>query len=202
MCDFKSVIITLALALCASTTLAHAEPINDFSIVDEDLPIYSFGRVSMAVPTTADDHVGTIGAGFGMQFLPHEQNGTSNNVGLRLIWVPDGPRNPLDSDAIDIGSSWGTVIDWQHIFSPARRMSFYTNIGFGFMYGEPTDAERRAYPEQKLTNVVVPILEGGLGLRVVSRALGTGGGRVFFAPEVGFVPGINAPYAGLKFGIM
>lgn len=194
--------IFTVLTLCAATTVASAKPVNDFVIVDEDLPIYSFGRVSMAVPTTADDHVGTLGAGFGMQFLPQDRDGTSNNIGLRFIWVPDGPRNPLDSDAVDIGSSWGTVVDWQHIFSPARRMSFYTNVGFGFMYGEPTDAERAAREGQNLTNVVVPILEGGLGLRVLSRALGKSGSRAFFAPELGFVPGINAPYAALNFGLM
>jgi hypothetical protein len=188
--------------LCATTVAAQAQPVTDFTIADEDLPMYSFGRVSMAVPTTADDHVATIGAGFGMQFSPTKQSGAGNNVGLRLIWVPDGPRNPLDSEAIDIGSSWGTVVDWQHVFSPARRMSFYTNVGFGFMYGEPTEAERGNYPDKNLTNVVIPILEGGLGLRVLTRALSEGGARVFFAPEIGFVPGINAPYAALNFGLL
>jgi len=198
---YRKAIITI-LALCASTAFAHAQPVNDFAIADEDLPIYTFGRVSMAVPTTADDHVGTIGAGFGMQFNPLDGQSSGNNVGMRVIWVPDGPRNPLDSDAVDIGSSWGTVIDWQHVFSPGRRMSFYTNVGFGFMYGEPTDVERMARPDQKLTNVVVPILEGGLGLRVLTRKLGAGGPRAFIAPELGFVPGINAPYAALNFGLM
>ena len=194
--------ILTVLALCATTAFAHAQPVSEFVIADDDLPIYSFGRVSMAVPTTADDHVGTIGAGFGMQFNPLKGSSAGNNVGLRLIWVPDGPRNPLDSDAVDIGSSWGTVIDWQHVFSPARRMSFYTNLGFGFMYGEPTEAERQARVGQKLTNVVVPILEGGLGLRVLTRKLGSSGPRAFIAPEVGFVPGINAPYAALNFGLI
>jgi hypothetical protein len=198
---YRKAIITV-LALCASTALAHAQPVTDFVIAEDDLPIYSFGRVSMAVPTTADDHVGTVGAGFGMQFNPPDGQSAGNNVGLRVIWVPDGPRNPLDSDAIDVGSAWGAVIDWQHVFSPARRMSFYTNVGFGFMYGDPTDVERAAHPDQNLTNVVVPILEGGLGLRVLSRKLSSDGPRVFFAPELGFVPGLNAPYAALNFGLM
>ena len=194
-------IITI-LALTATAAIAHAQPRDDFAIADDDLPIYTFGRVSMAVPATGDHGVGTIGAGVGMQFSPLKKELGGNNLGLRFVWVPGGPQNPLDADAIDIGSVWGVVFDWQHVFSPTRRMSLYTAIGFGFMHGVPTEAERLARPEQRLTNIVIPVAEAGLGLRVLTRALGATGPRAFIAPEVGVVPGIYAPYAALNFGLM
>tara|TARA_B100001093_G_C26720988_1_gene967817 strand:- start:849 stop:1055 length:207 start_codon:yes stop_codon:yes gene_type:complete len=51
-------------------------------------------------------------------------------------------------------------------------------------------------------NQVVPILEAGIGMRVLSRKLSGSGTRVYVAPELGYVPGIDAPYGALNFGIL
>lgn len=181
---------------------------DKIEIEDESLPIYSFVRISNAVPTNGSDDVIALGLGIGVSQIDKQANRAGSNVGLRLIWIPDAPANPLQENGPDLGSAWGPVVDWQLMFSPRRRISVYTNLAVGFIYGKPAknDEQKNRYytshGEEEGKNQVVPILEGGIGMRVLSRKLNGSGTRVYVAPELGYVPGIDAPYGALNFGIL
>ena len=49
-------------------------------------------------------------------------------------------------------------------------------------------------------NVILPILEGGFGIRL-SR-MTNDGSLVFVSPELGFVPGAVAPYTAVSIGVI
>lgn len=53
----------------------------------------------------------------------------------------------------------------------------------------------------KPMNVVLPIVEGGVGIRVLSRKFDSGS-RVFLTTEIGFIPGDTAPYTAISFGVL
>ena len=56
--------------------------------------------------------------------------------------------------------------------------------------------------QEKARNVILPIVEGGLGIRLLSRPVSGGTLRAFCAPEIGVVPGAEAPYAALSVGLL
>ena len=147
----------------------------------------------------------TLGAGFGVVFENDRRGGPEHHLGMRVIWVPNPPENPLgDEQSHDVDNAWGPVIDWKMLLSPQRRVSLFTSASLGFVYGVPevdalTPSEMGA--DTELSNVVLPILEGGVGVQLSTRELGRSGMRLYVAPELGFVPGILAPYAALSIGI-
>jgi hypothetical protein len=182
---------------------------DELQIVDESLPLYGFLKMSNAVPTDSTQDVVAMSVGIGITHLPKEATGIGSNIALRLIWIPDAPANPLDKNALEIGSAWGPIFDWQVMMSPRRRVSVFTNVSFGFIYGKPegeptveTIGGSRVSDAERNKNQVLPILEGGLGLRVLSSKLGSSQLRLFVAPELGFVPGINAPYGAISIGLL
>ena len=91
------------------------------------------------------------------------------------------------------------------IASPRQRISFYTNVSVGFIYGTPSKTKNVGFEKtygQKPQNLVLPIIEGGMGLRVLSKRLNRNNMRAFLSTEVGLVPGAMAPYAAISFGFL
>ena len=181
---------------------------DQLEIVDESLPLYGFVKMSNAIPTDSTEDIVAMSVGIGITHLPKAEDGVGSNIALRLVWIPDAPANPLVNDAPEIGSAWGPIFDWQVMMSPRRRVSVFTNVSFGFIYGQPqenTDDKAggtRFSDSEGGTNQVVPILEGGLGLRVLSSKLGSSKLRLFVSPELGYVPGIDAPYGAITIGLL
>ena len=50
--------------------------------------------------------------------------------------------------------------------------------------------------------MILPIIEGGVGIRLLSRKLGGSKTRAFIAPEIGVVPGAKAPYTAVSVGLL
>mgnify|MGYP001186635244 CR=1 FL=1 len=173
----------------------------------EEMPLYVMGRSSVAIPSEGIGEVVTLGAGFGVVFEPDKNGsgGSEHHLGMRLIWVPNPPKNPLgDEQDLDVKNAWGPVLDWKILFSPERRISLFTSASLGFVYGVPEVEEltpsASGYRDEP-TNVVLPILEGGVGVQLSTKELGSSGMHLYVAPELGFVPGILAPYAALTVGL-
>jgi len=160
------------------------------------------------VPTNGTEDIVAMGIGVGVSHLPKKGQGAGNNIGLRLIWIPDAPANPLKEGSPDVGSAWGPGLDWQLMFSPRRRISVYTSLAFGFVYGKPDQNKMNTCCDGVQVDIdpdknqVVPIFEGGVGLRILSPKMGNSKMRFFVSPELGYVPGIDAPYGALNFGLM
>ncbi len=221
--------IWLIFALCLACTRAWADsdekvpsragpvvksgPVDDLDFIDDDdLPLYVLSKTSLSVPADADHDVLSIGAGFGVVFNSHRtdhENGWmanwGHNLGMRFIWVPTPPENPLASRHPDIDQAWGPVGDWQAFSRPRSRVSFFTNASVGYVYGVPNREGKKdimARYQEKARNVILPIVEGGVGIRILSRRFNGGHARAFIAPEIGLVPGAEAPYAALSVGLL
>ena len=175
-----------ALVLLSSLATATADSLTQPTEL-ETPPIYISARGAVAVPANANGDVKTGGLALGVEL------DSMNTMGLRVIYMDDPPDNPLANSTPSIPWAWGPVIDWQHHFQPNSAVGFYTNVSLGYVYGVPDD-------QPDADNVILPILEGGLGIRL--SKLSQNGSRMFFCPELGFVPGLNAPYAALNFGLM
>ena len=197
----------------SATTSAQRDTADDLDFIDEnDLPLYIITKTSLAVPADADHDVLSAGAGFGVVFNSKPDAGDDewmsewgHHLGMRFIWVPEPPENPLASRHPDIDQAWGPVVDWQAFSSPRSRVSFFTNVSVGYVYGVPNDAGKKdimARYQEKARNVILPIVEGGFGIRLLSRRLSGGNTRAFVAPEIGMVPGAEAPYAALSVGLL
>ena len=171
-----------ALVILATNSVAFAEPTGPALL--ETPPIYVVGRAAAAVPANANGDVLTGGFGLGVE------TNESNSLGLRIIYMHDPPDNPLAAETPEIPAAWGPVVDWQYFFQPWSTVSFYTNVSFGYVYGVPKDGVS--------DNVILPIIEGGLGIRLTKQ--NADGGRIFVSPELGFVPGAVAPYFAVTFG--
>jgi len=192
------------LLLTVSPSLAQ----DQLEVVDESLPLYGFIKTSNAIPTDSTEDVVAMSVGIGITHLPKAADGVGSNIALRLAWIPDAPANPLVDDAPEVGSAWGPIFDWQVMMSPRRRVSVFTNVSFGFIYGKPQNNTDDQSGANRVTgpiddkNQVVPVLEGGLGLRVLSSKLGSSKVRLFVSPELGYVPGIDAPYGAITIGLL
>lgn len=116
--------------------------------------------------------------------------------GLRLIWIPQTPKI-ISSPSHDIHSAWGPVLEWQSIFSSQGRLSFFSTVAAGFIYGTPSD--HNTINKNKSKNEFLPILELGFGLKVVSKPLGSY--RFFIAPELGYIFTGRAPYICVSIGV-
>ena len=171
-----------SLLIFASTSMAFADE-EDQDRLDTP-PIYIVARGAAAVPANANGDVLTGGFGLGVE------TDENNSLGLRIIYMDDPPDNPLASQTPDIPRAWGPVVDWQYYFQPRSTVSFYTNVSFGYVYGVPKDGVS--------DNVILPIIEGGLGIRLSKQ--NADGGRIFLSPELGFVPGAVAPYFAVTLG--
>ena len=163
------------------------------SQIDESLPMYLSSRVAMVVPVKSTQDTLAIGAGAGLV----ADDGSL--FGLRLIWIPKPPPSSLSDSAPQINSAWGPVVEWQNLAIAKGRLSFYTNVAAGFVYGSPESGSSTSPDEPPEKNAVLPILEVGAGLRVVSRKIGHF--RTFIAPELGYVLTGQAPYAAINVGI-
>ena len=183
--------------------------INPSDYIDDTLPlpIYVISRASLAVPVDADHDVLALGAGFGIVKNPDPKDPTAwgHSIGMRFIWVPTPPKNPLSQRQASVDWAWGPVVDWLAIVSPRKRISFYTSLSLGFIYGTPSPTKNIDFEEKtghKPKNLVLPIFEAGMGLRVLSRKLTRNQMRAFLSTEVGIVPGAMAPYAALSIGLL
>ena len=166
----------------ASASAAPAAPQQEL----ETPPIYFAMRGAVAVPNSAHGAVSTGGLAMGVEL------DSMNSLGLRVIYMDDPPDNPLASYTPEVPWAWGPVLDWQHNFLPDSGFSFYSNVSFGYVYGVPND--------KTADNVILPILEGGLGIRLSRRT--EKGGLLYVSPELGFVPGAVAPYTAISIGMV
>jgi len=210
----RSILTFVVVSLLSSlTVVVHAEPKRtaNTSSNDEELPIYVSTRGSIAIPSDGLGEVVSLGGGFGVVMDSDKPNAAQHHLGLRLIWIPNPPKNPLGDEVIgEVGNAWGPVLDWKVLFSPKRRISLFTSASLGFVYGVPKlDDEMvsrtapSGYTEEKTrSNVVLPILEGGVGVQVTTKEIGDSKMRLFISPELGFVPGVVAPYAAITIGLL
>ena len=187
------------------------------SLEEEELPLYIQTRFSVVVPQEATNDAFAMGCGFGIA----ESGG--DLYGLRIIWVPQTPQNFLSSPNSPIRSAWGPVLEWNALFSMNKRLSFFSNLAGGFVYGIPqTQASSKSmdsdgsssmdgmtstsmdgsfmeHDQSKEKNRILPILELGLGLRISGKK--TGKYRFFIAPEIGYLFTGDAPYASISLGV-
>ncbi len=159
--------------------------------VDESLPMYLTSRVAMVVPVKASEDTMALGGGAGLI------SDDGSLFGLRVIWIPDPPPNALSNSTPKVTSAWGPVVEWQNLVVAKGRLNFFTNVAAGFVYGSPKKQPETPEPEAE-KNVVLPVLELGLGLRVISRKIGQF--RAFIAPELGYVLTGQSPYAAVSIG--
>ena len=169
-------------------------------IRDRPLPLYLSSRATLVIPQNATSDALAMGVGFGLA------DETGNFFGLRAIWIPDPPRDFLSSRFKEIKSAWGPVLEWHNLFSINGRLSFFSNVAGGFIYGTPQN--KPSYQTQKSEiqdesnlekNRLLPIIELGFGLRLTSRRVGDY--RVFIAPELGYIFTGQSPYASLSIGV-
>ena len=161
-------------------------------ISDDALPMYVSSRAAVVVPANASEDSHALGAGFGLV------SDDKSFFGLRVVWLPNPPSSSLSGDTPDVDTAWGPLLEWQNLFSPGKRLSFYSNLAAGFVYGTPSDPST-VDGEAADQNVILPLLELGVGMRVTSRSMGEY--RAFIAPEFGYVPGADAPYAAVSVGL-
>lgn len=186
---------TIAIAI-ATASPAHAQASagssSSISTTDDDgwnrVPIYLQTRGSLAVPGGANGDVAVAGGALGI-ILDDEQH---NSLGLRFSYMDDPPESPFAGDTPALPSAWGPVVDWTYVSRPKSRASFFFSGSVGYVYGTPED--------ESYDNVILPIIEGGLGLRFSKRL---DSGRILYvAPEMGFVPGAVAPLTALNLGMI
>lgn len=226
-CGLSNTLTTLCLLMMMSASWAEAQDqsnkrtltqsktsstneVTDYIDDTLALPIYIIGRASLAVPVDADHDILAVGSGFGIVNNPDFSNPKSaddwgHNIGMRFIWVPKPPNNPLAEFQASVDWAWGPVIDWIAIKSPRKRLSFFTSVSLGFIYGTPSKTKNEGFEElygAKPKNVVLPIIEGGMGLRILSKKLNSNNMRAFFSTEIGIVPGAVAPYAAISVGLL
>jgi len=154
---------------------------NDWSV-----PLYVQARGALAVPSNAHGDVAT--AGFGVGIVVDQ----TQSIGLRVIYMDDPPDNPFATETPPLPRAWGPVVDWTWVPQANRRASLFTTVSLGYVYGTPEDENH--------DNVILPIVEGGLGLRFSKRL--DDGRLLYVAPEIGFVPGAVAPLSALTLGMV
>jgi|GEM_PF-5131163 len=172
-----------ALALASVALAAPSQP-NEWNHV----PIYLQSRGALAVPSRTNGDVAVGGVGIGVLVDDDGQNA----IGLRFSYMDDPPESPFAKDTPALPRAWGPVVDWTYVVQPQRRASFYFSGSVGYVYGTPED--------ETYDNVILPILEGGVGLRFSKRL--PSGRVVFVAPEMGIVPGAMAPLSALNIGMI
>ena len=130
------------------------------------IPIYLQARGGLAVPAQSNGDV--VSAGMSIGILTSD----TQAFGMRFIYMDDPPANPLGQN-IEVPFAWGPVLDWTYTVNPDQRASMFTTLSAGYVYGVPED--------ETANNVILPILEGGVGLRFSRR---TDDGKVLYiAPE-------------------
>jgi hypothetical protein len=172
------------LAAPASVSADAHETVDDSD--DNSSPLYIGGRGSIAVPANGNGDVMAAGAGMGILFSDSQQ------FGLRFIYMHQPPSNPLATDTPAVPWAWGPVLDWQWTVRPESRASIFLASSLGYVYGTPKDGVS--------DNVILPILEGGVGLRLSKKL--QDGTRLYIAPQLGFVPGAVAPFSALDIGMI
>jgi hypothetical protein len=164
----------------------HSVSSGDAPAIQLESPPVFFGiRTSYAIPSNSHGDILAAGG-----FLGIELDDT-NSLGFRVIYMQDPPENPLSQNSPTVPWAWGPVVDWIHNYQPNSTFSFYTSVSFGFVYGVPK--------EETENNVILPIVEGGVGVRL--SKVTQSGGIVYVAPEMGLVPGVLAPYMGISVGL-
>ena len=155
-------------------------------------PMYMAVRGSIAVPPNTNGDVKSAGVGFGVD-ISEPTNSTSYLVGMRVIYIPEPPENPLTTENPDVSNAWGPVFDGTVVFDAQQRLAFYLTGALGFVYGVPEDPEAG-------NNVILPILNMGFGGQL-SKTLSSGS-RLFTCYELGLVPGAAAPYTAVSMGVL
>ena len=191
-----STLLTLIVGIIVSCTLTvQARPIPNPQ--EQDQPLYIKGKFSLAIPSDSTEIVSTSSVGLGT----FNEKGTSA-YGLRFIFIPSPPPNPLSEQKVTVDQAFGPVFDWQLFFNPSDRLIFYANTSLGFVFGQPN---QRSNDEANLndsplpTNQIIPIFELGFGVMVVKKLSETK--ELFFSPEFGLLPGISAPYMSISSGV-
>ena len=173
--------ISSTLLLTAAMFTAQAEsPTWDAN------PIYFQARGAIAVPARTNGDVPSAGVSVGIQSTDEHA------FGMRFIYMADPPDNPLGRKVPNLNYALGPVVDWTYLVDPNQRASLFTTVSAGYVYSVPKN--------EKYNNVILPILEGGLGLRFSRK---TEDGRILYAaPEIGFVPGAVAPLCAINIGMV
>ena len=168
---------------------------------EASLPIYVSTRFTLVIPKEATTDALAMGLGFGLA----DSNG--NFFGLRAVWIPDPPQDFLSDQSNRIQSAWGPLLEWHNLFSVNGRLSFFSNVAGGFVYGVPQEDQANQMDKSSLMssntprekNLILPIIELGFGLRLSSKKVGDY--RLFFAPELGYVFTGKSPYASVSIGV-
>ena len=180
----STLLLTAALftASAAEVDGAHTDDDESWS----SIPIYLQARGGLAVPARSNGDV--VSAGLSVGILTSD----TQAFGMRFIYMHSPPENPLANKTPPLPYAWGPVVDWTYTAQPDKRASIFTTVSAGYVYGVPED--------EKFDNVILPILEGGIGLRFSRRMED---GRVLYvAPELGLVPGAVAPMSALNVGMI
>ena len=179
-------ILSLA-ALLLAAPQARAETTPSFES-QEELPLYFSARSSVATPFGGHGQIPCGGISLGMQL---DESGKTL-VGMRAIYILNPPPNPLSKETPDVPWGWGPVIDFEYHLRGTSSMGFFFKGTAGYIYGIPEDETEN--------NLVLPIIEGGAGLRIMRSLSDTT--KFYVSPDLGIVPGLWAPFAGLTIGIM
>jgi hypothetical protein len=189
-------VLSTMLALQLFSNASHARPGAEGKTEKRD-SLYFLGKFSVTIPSESTDTITSSSVGIGS----FSDSGKSA-YGLRLIWAPNPPSNPLSSgDAVKVDSAWGPVFDYRYLINPQSGMVFYAATSLGFVYGVPSDEsilKSEAEGREKPSNQILPILEFGIGLMITKKL--DNNSELFISPEFGIIPGIGAPYASLSVG--
>ena len=190
----KTLFLTAAFAQSTDTTDDATDALDSPEL--ESSPLYVGLRSSVAVPADGNGMAYSGGLALGTQL------NEKNFVGMRGIYMDSPPKNPIAplADGVTLDVAYGPVLDWQHVFKPNASTSFYTNTSAGFIFGTPTEVPGSTAdaPEEDLRNVILPVLEFGVGMRLARQT--SSGNLLYVSPEFGVVPGALAPYAAVNVG--
>ncbi len=181
-------LIAFAAAALAGSTPHTGNPGTANSDSWDTVPIYVATRGALAVPAAAHGDVAVGGLSLGI--LTDEAG--RNAIGLRVSYMDAPPESPFARDTPPLPYAWGPVVDWTLVTRPQQRASFFFSASAGYVYGTPE--------EESHDNLILPILEGGVGLRFSKRL--REGQLLYVAPELGFVPGAVAPLTALNVGFI
>lgn len=189
----KTLFLSTAFAQSTDTTDDATDALDSPEL--ESSPLYVGLRSSVAVPADASGMAYSVGLAIGTRV------NEKNFVGMRGIYMDSPPKNPITplAEGVTLDVAYGPVLDWQHVFKPNASTSFFTNTSAGFIFGAPTrDGTSANVDDDDLKNVILPVLEFGVGMRLARQT--NAGNLVYVSPEFGVVPGALAPYAAVNVG--
>ena len=165
------------IALILAATNAFATPTTQPAA-----RMISAGRASLAVPVGYEGFGTSYSAEIGAQFK------SGQSLSLRLAFLPD-PTQVYG--AATPSFAMGPAVTWAYHVKVAPQLDVSPTVGLGAVFGvSPVDN----------TNVVLPYLQAGLGMRL--RIPMPGDSEFYVMPELGIVPAILAPMIAVNIGVI